>query len=318
MAVANGTQPVEVNQAQAQRFLSERFDPTVSHVEQIGEGAWSRCFGFRREDEELVVRFGNYVDDFLKDQRAFAYTAPDLPVPCVLEIGRAFDGYYAISTRVHGEPVDHLDTEQWRATVPSLVAALEALRTADLSATTGYGGWGADGMAACTTWPDHLLAVANDTPDRRTYGWRKLLAESPEGEEAFEWGYDLLQRVVDDSVSRHLIHADLMNRNVLVQDAKISGVFDWGCSCYGDHLYDLAWFEFWAPWYPEKEIGYLRAILEQHWRDVGYEPENKDARLQACYLHIGLDHLAYNAWTGNWTTLLATAEQMRVLVAGIT
>lgn len=309
-------QGVTIDETQAQLFLAEEFDPAVSEVEPIGEGAWSRCFGFRRGAEEWAIRFGHYVDDFLQDQRAYRYATPDLPIPQVIEVGRAFGGYYAISTRVHGSPLDHLNGENWRATLPSTVAMLEALRLADVSGTRGYGGWDGEGRAPYNSWVEHLLAVGNDTPDRRNYGWRKRLAESADGESAFEWGYTLLQRIVDDSAPRHLIHGDLMNRNVFVQEHKISGVFDWGCGCYGDHLYDLAWFEFWAPWYPEKDIAYLRTALEQHWREIGYEPKNKTARLQACYLHIGLDHLAYNAWLGDWSTLSATAEQMRVLVAG--
>jgi hygromycin-B 4-O-kinase len=307
-------QNVTVDATQAQAFLASHFDPTISDVEHVGDGAWSRCFGFRRGDEELVVRFGNYVDDFENDQRAYLYAAPDLPIPQVLEIGRAFGGYYAISTRVHGHPLDHLSTDDWQATIPSTVAMLEALRLADVSGTTGWGGWDGNGNAPHASWSSHLLSVNVDTPERRNHGWRQKLTQSPADEDAFAWGYALLQQIVDDSIPRHLYHADLMNRNVLVQDHQISGVFDWGCGCYGDHLYDLAWFEFWAPWYPEKDIAALRNALEQRWREVGYVPENKVARLQACYLHIGLDHLAYNAWLEDWETLSATARQMRRLV----
>ena len=123
--------------------------------------------------------------------------------------------------------------------------------------------------------------------------------------------------MASDAVPRCLVHCDLINRNVLVSKDRISGVFDWGCSIYGDHLYDLAWFEFWAPWDPKLNIPYLRSELEQRWRDVGYAPEDKEARLMACYLHIGLDHLAYNAYLGDWTALVATAERMRTLVTSV-
>jgi hypothetical protein len=47
---------------------------------------------------------------------------------------------------------------------------------------------------------------------------------------------------------------------------------------------------------------------------VGYWPPNLAARLSACSLHIGLDHLAYNAFRGDWQTLEATAARMRELV----
>ena len=87
-----------VNLSQARAFLASYLDAEPSEVALIGEGAWSRCFGFQRGDEELVIRFGNYLDDFRKDQLASAYAAPDLPIPQVLDVGIAFDGYYAIST----------------------------------------------------------------------------------------------------------------------------------------------------------------------------------------------------------------------------
>jgi hygromycin-B 4-O-kinase len=91
-------------------------------------------------------------------------------------------------------------------------------------------------------------------------------------------------------------------------------VFDWGCSIYGDHLYELAWFDFWSPWFPELDMQLLHAELEQRWRDAGYSPANKKERLDACHLHIGLDHLGYNAFQGDWANVIATAERMKALI----
>jgi len=301
----------EVTVEQAQAFLAGHCNTRVTDVALVGEGAWSRCFGFRQGHEELVIRFGNHVDDFEKDQVAYRYATPDLPIPKVSEIGQAFGGYYAISTRVHGVPLESIDAAQWRAVVPSLASALEAMRTADLSATSGIGGWGVEEKAPGATWSSHLLAVGDDTPERRTHGWRKKLAGSSLGDATFSWGFDLLQQVVNDSVPRCLLHCDLINRNVLVDGDKLAGVFDWGCSLYGDHLYELAWFDFWSPWYPELDMAILRSELERRWCDVGYVPTDKAARLLACYLHIGLDHLAYNAYIDDEVNLLATAERMK-------
>ena len=306
-----------VNVRQAQAFLASYLEAEPSEVALIGEGAWSRCFGFRRGDEELVIRFGNYLDDFRKDQLAAAYATPDLPIPEVLDVGQAFDCYFAISRRAHGVPLESLSSTKWLAVVPSVVSALEAMRTTDLSSTSGFGGWGAAGQAPCASWSSHLLAVGEDTPNQRTHGWRKRLSASPSGAAAFTWGFGLLKNVAKDSVPRCLVHCDLINRNVLVNDDRISAVFDWGCSLYGDHLYDLAWFEFWAPWLPQLNMHQLKSEVERRWRDVGYAPEDKESRLMACYLHIGLDHLAYNAHLGDWSTLAATAGRMRTLVAGV-
>ncbi len=95
-------QELTIERRQAMKFLVEHYDQAPSAVEYIGEGAWSRCFGFLLGDQELVVRFGQHVDDFQKDQKAYAFATPDLPIPKVHRIGRAFGGYYVISTRVHG------------------------------------------------------------------------------------------------------------------------------------------------------------------------------------------------------------------------
>jgi hygromycin-B 4-O-kinase len=304
----------KISLKQAETFLASHLGAAPSEVSLVGEGAWSQCFGFRRGEDELVVRFGRYVDDFDKDQRAYRYASPQLPIPQVLEIGQAFERYYAISTRVHGAPLESLDETQWRAVIPAVVSVLEAMRTADLSSSSGFGGWRMDGNASHDRWSSRLLAVREDTPDQRTHGWRERLAACPQGIETFEWGFEVLKTLVDDTVPRCLLHSDLINRNVLVRDNQITGVFDWGCSAYGDHLYDLAWFEFWAPWYPRLDMHSLRSALERRWAQIGYRPENKESRLAACYLHIGLDHLAYNAYLQDWPTLSATADRMRTLV----
>ena len=115
-------------------------------------------------------------------------------------------------------------------------------------------------------------------------------------------------------VPRSLLHCDLMNSNALVDEGRINAVFDWGCGRFGDHLYDLAWFEFWAPWHTNIDVPLLREALENQWIQVGYVPTNLQERLSACYLHIGLDHIAYNAHTENWLALKETADRMCGLV----
>src|SRR5262245_17442286 len=112
-----------VDVRQALTFLTSHLGGEPSDVKLIGEGAWSRCYGFRLGEEALVIRFGKHLDDFQKDQCAYQYAAPNLPIPQVLEIGEAFDGYYAISTRAYGIALESLGASEWLAVVPSVVAA---------------------------------------------------------------------------------------------------------------------------------------------------------------------------------------------------
>jgi hypothetical protein len=63
----------DVDCSQVQVFLTSRFDPASRQVVHVGADAWSRCFGFHLGEQELVVRFGQHVDDFHKDRLAAAF-----------------------------------------------------------------------------------------------------------------------------------------------------------------------------------------------------------------------------------------------------
>jgi hygromycin-B 4-O-kinase len=157
-----------------------------------------------------------------------------------LEIGAACDGYFAVSERAHGELLDGLDGPGMRAALPGLLAALDALREIDVSGSRGYGIWRPGGTGPSPSWAQALLAISDETP--RVPGWRAALAGSPVGTRPFDQGYARLRELAEGLPDeRHVIHGDLVNRNVLVQDSRITAVIDWGNALYGDWLYDAAW-----------------------------------------------------------------------------
>lgn len=280
-------------------FLVGTLGVPATAVQHVGSGAWSECFAFHSDGFDYVLRTGPHLDDFEKDRIAAAYAAPDLPIPRTMAIGNGLDGYYAISTRVFGSPLELCTAEEWSQLVPSVAAALERMRTAPL-AGSGWGGWDLQGNAPSPNWRSVLLSVGDDEPDRRTHGWKAKLEKDRRRTRIFARYLSLLDETAVDDVPRSLTHGDLINRNVHVQSGRITGIFDWGCSRYGDSVYDLAWFEFWEPWHPNLDVAALRTELERRWRDSGDPIEQVSRRILACLLHIGLDHLAYNAHLDYW------------------
>jgi hygromycin-B 4-O-kinase len=304
--------PSEVQLSDARAFLIQRFGIDGDSVDHIGEGAWSRCFGFSHNGAELVVRFGRHVEDFERDRLAARFASPDLPIPQVIEIDEAFGAWYCLSTRARGTPLEQLDAPEWAITVPSVLATLDALRKADITATTGYGSWDHEGNAPHATWADFLADVIEDPPGSRTSGWKRGLIDSPGGDEMFMRGYEhMLELASAFPGPRSLIHNDLLNRNALAVDGRVTSVFDWGCSMYGDFVYELATFVFWSPWHTAMDqIDILSAALD-HYGDVGLDAPNFDDRFRCCALHIGVVHIAYNAFLGDFETLRLTEERMR-------
>ncbi|HEV2065280.1 MAG TPA: phosphotransferase [Thermomicrobiales bacterium] len=303
--------PGAVDAARAEAFLISRFGSGIRDVTRIGYGEWSQAYAYRRGNNQYVVRFGLFAEDFAKDRRAARYGSPSLPIPMVTEIGEAFGGAYAVSERAFGGFIDDLDGAGMRAVLPSLFAALDATRQVDLAATQGYGGWNADDVASQESWRAALLAVADDGSADRIVGWRERMTRSAVATRAFGEGlhrlHSLLPYVSED---RHLIHSDLLHFNVLVAGDRISAVVDWGCSLYGDFLYDIAWIVFWAPWYPAWRGIDFKGEAARHFRAIGLDVPHFEERLRCYQLHMGLDSLKYNAFKERWDELDSIARQV--------
>jgi hygromycin-B 4-O-kinase len=302
-----------VTHAEARRFVDEHYGPRAADVRALGAGEWSRAYAFVLDGRRAVIRFGDHVEDFRKDRVMAAYSCAALPVPAVIEIGPAGDGYFAVSERAPGDLLDGLDSTGTRAVLPGLLAALDALRDIDVSSTEGYGIWAPDGTGPAASWAQALLAISQETA--RVPGWRAALAASPTGTGPFDRGYATLRELAEGLPDdRHMIHGDLVNHNVLVQGSRITAVIDWGNALYGDWLYDAAWLIFWWPWFPQWQDIDITAELEGHWEQHGGQPPRLHHRLRACLVHIGLDAMAYNAYRGRWDDLARTASQISELV----
>jgi hygromycin-B 4-O-kinase len=309
--------PTSVDLPRARRFLVERFGTGVDDVEYVGEGAWSRCFGFVHNGSELVVRFGRHVEDFQRDRLAARFAGRDLPIPQVTEIDEAFGAWYCISTRARGTPLEQLDEAEWAVIVPSVLSTLDALRNVDLAGTSGYGAWNHVGNTPHATWAEFLADVDNDPPGPRTHGWKQRLAASMHDEANFRRAYACMLDLAEAFPGpRSLVHNDLLNRNALAIDGRVTSIFDWGCSLYGDFVYELATIVFWSPWYEPIERTDMVSRALDHYADMGLDVPNFDARLRCCALHIGLVHIAYNAFLGDDETLALTETRMLTFLDG--
>jgi hygromycin-B 4-O-kinase len=306
---------VPVTDAEACRFVAGCYGRRAADVRALGAGEWSRAYAFVLDGREAVIRFGQHVEDFRKDQAMAAHSCAGLPVPAVTEIGAAGDGYFAVSERAYGDLLDGLNDRGMRAALPALLAALDHLRDIDVSGTQGYGLWTPGGTGPAPSWPQALLAISQETP--RVPGWRAALAASPVGTRPFDRGYARLRELAEGLPDeRHVIHGDLVNRNVLVLGTRIAAVIDWGNALYGDWLYDAAWLIYWWPWFPQWQDIDITAELERHWEQHGGVPPDLHHRLRACLLHIGLDAMAYNAYRGSvrWDDLARNASQVSGMI----
>jgi len=279
-------------------FVTVRLGPGVRDVRPLGAGKWSRAFAFDTDDRPLVIRFGHYDEDFAKDRIAATWHQPGVPVPEFIEMGEAFGAFYAITKRADGTFLDQLTKNDAAAVLPSVFHVLDSLRRVPAPPASGFGLWNRNAIGEHSSWKDMLLTVETTRPS--VDGWRRHLALWPDSEQTFDEGWARLQALAGRVPSRHdVIHRDWMNRNVLVTDAKVTAVFDWGSSMYGDHLYDVAWLTFCASY----TVGFDRLDMlrtaRRHFVGAGIDSADFDRRITCYELHIGLAALIYRASLGD-------------------
>ena len=292
------------------QFLQEQFYKDAAELTLLSGGDWSQAYSFVHHHKKYVLRWCHSSETFEKDAVASLLSCEAMPVPKVIDSGIKFDTYFAITEFAQGKFIDKLNAAEVQTMLPALFNLFDALRTANLSNTTGYGGWDKNSIGNQKSWKEYLLGVkADDDEERFTSGWYANLAKSTVGTKIFDQLYSQFEPLVEKCPEvRELIHSDLLNYNLLVLDAKISGVIDWQCSLYGDSLYDVAWFIFYEPWYPEFATVQLGEKLMAHFESVSANNANLKARLLCYQLHIGLGSIIYNTSKKDWNAAQEVAD----------
>ena len=266
------------------------------------------------ERRQYILRISTLEEDFRRDAFAAQFASPDLPIPAVLGIGRYGHGWWCISEQAAGTHLDDLDAGALERVLPSLGAMLRAMRDVTSPETHGYGSWDAAGNGGFASFADHLRSIAVDQPGPRDSGWSDKLAGHTDANGVFLRGVRVLQDLAPVcSTRRQLVHMDTLNRNVNVADSRVSGIYDWGCAMWGDAVYDLAWFAFWEPWYPQwAQVHVADRLIAA----IGVEGDHVEERIACCKLHIALAHIRYNAFIGNTAALNEVVIAAKRLIAG--
>ena len=259
-----------------ERFLVSHHGGPIESLAPLPGGFWSAAYAYRVGGQNLVLRLGTIPEGFEADRAAMMFNGPDLPVPRVVAIGRAFGVGYAISERHFGRFLENVRAEESLRSAPMLGSLLGALRTIEERPDPSDSRTSAD-LAPQHSWRDFLVAQVTDDGTSRNAGWRAALRQKPDLERLFR----ACERRITDLLEacaerRHVVHGDLLHQNVLVSEdaSTVTGVFSWKCSVRGDFLWDTAYCTFFSAWYPgvgaaDPWARTLSALTPDEMRDAG-------------------------------------------------
>jgi hygromycin-B 4-O-kinase len=282
---------------EAQSFLDRYHGHAVDRLEQLSGGSWSAAFGYRAGGEETVARSGHTRSWFETDQRMHEFASADLPVPRVRDVGDAMNGrFFAISERACGRFLEDIEPSESGALTDVVARLLRALREVP-EEKVDY------------TWRQWLLSgLDREGRDRQ---WWARIAEDPGVAPIADAAAARVHELIDACPEgRHLVHGDLLAKNVLVAEdvSALRAVFSWKCSVRGDALYDIAWLTFWGGWHPG-----IAAIDPWSLRADDGAPDA--AARHHCYeLHIGATHLCWNAQIDDAAGLQEVATKLAELL----
>jgi len=281
------TVKTRVDSRVAEHFLANQFGPEVGQIEKIRGGELAEAFFFEADGVELVLRIHSRSYGFIKDRYAFEhFRSHEVPIPEIVKYGR-FEGdkFYAVSRRAPGVTQAELSVSDRQAALPSVLRALDAVHGTDVSHTRGYGHWRGSGSARRKTPRSHLESAM---------AGRNALWAEPYVDQGFHRALRASMRPLIDYMpdQRFLVHGDFGHDNLMIAEAQVSAVLDWGQSAYGDFMHDVAWLDFWDP-----DVDFA-GVVREHYRRTRKAVPHYEERLRLHKLAIASGSLDFFLWSG--------------------
>ncbi len=284
----------------AKNFLENHLRGAVSEVREISAGEWSQTFSYVYQEKGYIIRFSTTKQSFILDQFAYKFNSEYLPIPRILEIDKWNDHFYAISKKLDGVYLEDLPSIEMKRLLPNLIKTLDTIRNADVSNSKGFGILDSNLSGKYSSWREYLNCVDIEDESSSVYPWRNKLEQDNALLKEFNNFLNEFRELLDIVPnSRYLIHSDLLHYNVLVQKDKISAVLDWGCLKYGDFMYDITWFIFWAPWHSNMKDINFRSIFKNHFNSLDIKVQNFESIVKCYSLHMLIDSIIYLVFKGD-------------------
>lgn len=284
---------------QVRSLLRDVFQTEPLNLTEIDENQLTQSFSFSVLDKCYVVRFSaENLDHRFRQEKHLSqrYASDRLPIPSVHHTGTLEGFFYGIGAQTTGKPLEAHAELDVRNAIKNIIALHDAIRTADVSRSTGFGWMLKDNWNGFhDSWHTHIKYVAEEEPEGMFYQrWHHLFDDSFLERDVFEAMY---QRMLDllpfCPEERYLSHGGFGFQKIIGhQDGTITAIEDWLDARFGDFVLDVAYADYW--WDYDVADHFLA-----HWKATGFTVPYANERLLCYQLYTYLDGMRFFAKIGD-------------------
>ncbi len=169
---------------QLDNWLTHFHNTQIKELAPLSGGFWSSAFSYRIGTQDYVLRLSDVAEGFAIDKAAMRFNSPNLPIPKVVETGKALGFNYAISERHYGRFIETTTANEGSIVghaLETLLAEMRAVSTLKNDPVI----WHDPEKSKTMTWHKWLQNGLIDNPNALVSGWRTKLAENPEIDNLF-------------------------------------------------------------------------------------------------------------------------------------
>ncbi|SDN69954.1 hygromycin-B 4-O-kinase [Paenibacillus sp. yr247] len=279
----------------AEIFLQNVLNGPVSGVQPIEQGELSKVFSYSHQGKDFVIHFNSSREGFEKERYLHeTFSSQGIPIPRILEIGRANELYFSIAEKASGRTIISYPETEIKQILPDLVEQFTKINQVRLGQTKGYGWIQPSGDGSYDSWLEFLISFFREEQSGFWNGWYALFEHSFLEQDVFQYIYDIMIDLSKCSPEkRYLVHGDFHLGNMLTNGRTITGIVDWEMAMYGDFVFDLATQHLWTP-----QLQFPQ-MVRGAWASEGHDIPKFEERLLCALLFKGLDGLRFFAKKGD-------------------
>lgn len=271
------------------KLLNCLFEKGITELVPIRSGNVKSVYFFKQNDTDYIINFSkNDIGIEQSNCLTELLLKNNIPTKRIIKSGFYKESYYTVSTKILGETLKTLNSNELNNIMPDLVEIITKVHLVDLGKSNGFGWIDNKGNGKYRSNKAFLEGFFSEYQDGYWKNWYDLFESTFLDREVF---FDLYDEMIFLSKycegTRYLVHGDFHLGNIISKETQITGIIDWDNVMYGDFMFDIACMQMSLPEYK------ITDVFKDYYKTYNIKVPYFDERFKCMSLCRGLDSLRF-------------------------